>query len=406
MTKNIPYGLTPHVLMTEPNEIMEIYSGKFTLIDGDKSYIIEGKIHYQWRSNSKIIFQGDYLDKHIEYIHMCNIHSLRIGEERVANVSITSSTTGKSRTVKGCIINSLTMGVSYDYCDKICFSLFNMKHFYGDGIKYSEHSISRNRLSFSAENYEIIVENRRDYKEIEEKREFNTDEYYITHYCQITNGNAPIAFGKVLDILKCFSTFISFVYGKRYEPSFIYGYLDNSLIYQKHCSILMPTTSYVHSWSSKFKYESLQSSWRTFYSKWQEGYDTKDVLLTAIHWYIEANMGSGAMEGSYIMAFAGVELMYNVLIGEPQKRAEQKIKALCQLLQIDEDTICAKNISEMRNYLVHYGKENRAAYNKLSNIDEPFEQLLYLLERAILKFINFSGHISYRLNLESEIEIG
>lgn len=106
------------------------------------------------------------------------------------------------------------------------------------------------------------------------------------------------------------------------------------------------------------------------------------------------------------MAFAGIELMYNVLIGKKIKGSTEKINTLTRLLNI-EATINAKELCDMRNVLVHYGQQNRAIYSEISN-QEKFNRLtrvIYILELSIMKYLDYQGHYVNRLNNEKRQEV-
>ena len=98
------------------------------------------------------------------------------------------------------------------------------------------------------------------------------------------------------------------------------------------------------------------------------------------------------------MAFAGLELMYNVLIGEAITNNEEMVNKLAELLNI-RDRISPSGIANMRNHLVHYDQKNRSKYSLLSR-DEKLsrkEMLLELLELSILYWLGYKGHYHDRL---------
>lgn len=119
--------------------------------------------------------------------------------------------------------------------------------------------------------------------------------------------------------------------------------------------------------------------------------DNKDVLSTAIHWYNQANINGVIFENAYISVFIGLELMYNVLIG---KKADLKIKieSLSNLLCISN--IESEKMADMRNFLTHYGEQNRAKYSKFDFESKMkyLQKVKLLLELSVLKYINYEGN--------------
>ena len=72
----------------------------------------------------------------------------------------------------------------------------------------------------------------------------------------------------------------------------------------------------VNTWFGGHSEESLAKGFPGFYARWQEE-KWQEPLELANHWYVEANMAAGGVEGSIILAQAGLELLgWCRLVGE------------------------------------------------------------------------------------------
>ena len=178
-------------------------------------------------------------------------------------------------------------------------------------------------------------------------------------------------------------------------------------------------------------------AWVAFYNLWKNEND-KDFLIKVIHWYIEANLNSGFLEGSIIKAQIALELFYNWLIIEKLKlikgkdceniSASNKIRLLLSQINTSsyktnlkylelfisdnqqiEDEIEA--FVQIRNAIVHSQENKRKELTKI-NTRVKYEVLqlgLLFIEQSLLHILEFkesfndrcSGNIWIGDNLES-----
>lgn len=384
---NIPERINPHINMQQTNEEIVFFSGDFELRNDKNTVKISGEISQTWNSGVTIVFKGkvDYFIVEILGIWLIYIDGVNAGEGHISQIS--------DNYMIG-VVSSLQLGRPEETIDTVKFSLLNGSYIFGDPVKH-ENGLSRDRLMFKNEAYEITIDNRRDLSQItKELKTFGG--YCITHYGEIRKHSGEIMLREATETAVVFSVFLCFVIGKRTNALFFNGCKSETVINQKYNSTHIPPYSYATSWLPDYNHEGLNELWVNFYDKWNESDDNRDILNTAIHWYIEANNNSGALEGAYIMAFSGLELMYNVLIGKKMKHGKEKIDKLSlylNLANIDGEKLC-----DVRNLIVHYGKNNRQEYSKLEN-DFKFDSLescLLLLELSILKYLDYKGNFKDR----------
>ncbi len=76
-------------------------------------------------------------------------------------------------------------------------------------------------------------------------------------------------------------------------------------------------------WFNDHSDEGLSKGFAGFYQRWQDPMWNEPILL-AFHWYVEANMCSGGVEGSIILAQAAFELLAWTLLVEDRKVLNKK----------------------------------------------------------------------------------
>ncbi len=257
-----------------------------------------------------------------------------------------------------------------------------------------DRMLSKDRLVFQDGGYQIILENRTGYRN-QQKRHRE-----VSHICELRHVNgSPVVVEEAHKEILLFSRYFSFIAGCQHAPFFIEGLSGDTVQYVFHA--LGPDDSLigVSSWKPDFKDEDLLPLWQSFRSKCYESLDQSDILNTVVHWYLQANINSGLLEGAIILGFTGIELLSNVIVGKELDN-ESIIEDFITRLNLDPE-VKPKDIAQTRNYLMHYKNEHRRrTYNSLT-FDEKvsrLEVILQILELSILYWLGYEGHYSDRLH--------
>lgn len=214
---------------------------------------------------------------------------------------------------------------------------------------------------------------------------------------------------------------MSFLNGRRCTPLIFSGIHDQEIFWIDYS--VYPTSIFenVLSWPQKTSTIGLSELWDTFSRLWMKE-NKREVLVLAIHWYIEANSNSGYLEGAVVMTQTALELLYNWAIIEKGKilrgkdgeslSASNKIRLL--LSHINATGCFPHSLSRMKSYLksnkkdlhdeidvfvqirnaiIHSQEDKR---NKLASIPidvkhEALEFGLWCLEMSLLTILNFKG---------------
>ena len=392
----LPKALEPMKDISEDQSFM-IYQGRFNLNNRHRRIHAEGKIYYSFRGDDRVIVEGNSDEKDID-INEWSGETVKLSANGISGkllLTCLSIPYSCSTTFRG-LVSELKVGKS-NACKKWKWAYTNMPYFNGDPI--NDHGrMERGRLEFKNNSFRIIMENRGDLSNLSRSKGENK---YLSHYCSLERFDGQqIEESIAIDQIVSFSTFISFVVGRRQGPFFIQGLDDNSIIKEVYKVSVDDSIKGVMSWKPFPEDHDIIALWDIYNQKCTSK-DDIDVLNTAIHWYLESNVNHGMLEGAFVMAFAGLELMYNVLIGEKVEgyaRNEAIVGKIADRLNIREK-VSPSSIADMRNYLVHYGRENRKKYSSLSITEKEnrMTMLLELLELSILYWIGYNGHYHDRI---------
>ena len=424
MHKNFPEILTSPIIMEEPNTPIPIFQGTFKLKRDETEIELKGKIQFVWFPNSGTIFSGFVINRSSDIlkeiqsneIYQLIVDGLPFGECLISNFTL-SGASGDIELV-GTITGCAVKGDKSIPVEKIVFTIPNFRDFLGLPVKrVSVRGLKngRNRLLFENDKYTIIIDKGFDYKD--KKKSLSSNGGYILLYTgELKKKKGNLTLENSQEIFHCFATFLSFLNGRRISPIFRTGYFEDKIIWSDYTDYIVDQYKAVISWPQTHSINGLNELWQAFTNIWKNEEDN-GFLISAIHWYIEANSHSGYTEGSIIMAQTGLELIYNWLLIENKKlligkdaeniSASNKIRLLLAHLNID--TVIPNNFShlqslpdimdapesfvQIRNAIVHSQEEKRKKLTKM-HYRAKYEALqigVWWLELSLLFILEYKG---------------
>ncbi len=375
-----PCALKEYVILPKLGGEKVIFEGEFTLKEGEKDYIVHGRVYYSFCEKIELLFEGETIESvHVDAFEQS--FEISVGDSINGNALVTQI---QGKVLKGFVLRFETKIPTSCQCWRWCY--LNGPQIFGHAVRRDSWKCS-DRLVFRDGDYQVIIENKCFYKQQKEHRE-------ISHFCELRRRDGQSIFkNDALDEILLFSRFVSFFAGCQHAPFFIEGLDEDNVIYSCHCLGNDRSLVSVSSWKPAFKDQDLIALWPLFRAKRYESQDQYDVLNTVIHWYIEANMNSGLLEGAFLLGFTGIELISKELVGK-ELRNREIIEDFISRLHLDAQ-MNPEDLSTMRNYLVHYkSPKRRFAYTSLSYEDKNsrIEMLLQMLELAILYWLGYEGH--------------
>lgn len=422
--KDVPEILETSIIMAVANQPIKIYEGLFVIREGSKEITITGYIQYDWFPSTGANFYGsiENLSKdNIALVKNFELVDVIVDGNNIGLGIITSTIYSNDITIKGTFRFETITGDKSIAVEKIKFCIPNFQQFLGETVKkISTNNIqtARNRITLENEKYIITID-----KCIDHVARYNSVNenggYIITHVGELKPKKGNLTFENVNNITHCLNTFLSYVNGKRTSAMFIKGIFKEEIIWCDYSNYNIDTYDFLPSWTYKNEVNGLNEIWREFSNMWSNN-ESRGVIKTAIHWYLECNKNSGFVEGSIIMAQTALELLYNWLIVENKKlligkdseniNAANKIRLLISQLDINYEVPAKfsslkgylkseklndapEAVVQIRNAIVHSQEEKR---KKLNDIDDKakFEALqlcIWYIELALLKTFSFYG---------------
>lgn len=235
---------------------------------------------------------------------------------------------------------------------------------------------------------------------------------------------------QALDKLDALYHFLSFVRGLWCGPILPIGQTGDKVSWQVWDAPRLTPWKSVSSWFFDFESDKVNEAFIGFMKKWMD-HDWNEPIRFAIHWYIEANIGSGGVEGSIILIQAALELLAWVYLMEapgaskpctieefgkwPASRKIEHLlkslgvpvtipselkelqKALIELQKTNSDAkkfpLGSYMFTYIRNRITHETGEDRAKLGAISFEAriEAKELGLWYVEMALLSLFGFNG---------------
>ena len=382
---DVPSALEEYITLPTLGGDLLVFEGQFTLNSGEIECAVSGNVFYSFCETIELMFEGTTI---------INDPTAWIGKHALIEAGDSLSGEALVLQIQGDRIRGYItyLGDKQSVsCERFRWCYLNAPKILGDNVRRGR-TISMDRLVFQDGDYQILFENVAGYQEQKSHRA-------ISHFCELTRQDGRlIPIEDALDEIQLFSRFVSFFAGCQHAPFFIEGVDEDKVNYAFHAIAHDRSLVGVSSWRPDFKDKDLIALWPKFRAKREESPDQYDALNTVIHWYLSANMNDGLLEGAYILGFAGIQLLSYEIVGKELKKNKEIIDDLFTRLNL-EAHMNADDISNMRNWLVHYVSENRVEYQRLSRSEKylRLEVLLQVLELAILYWLGYKGHFSNRL---------
>ena len=430
LTRDLPEIIVTSINMEEPNESINIYFGDFKLTRDNKSINLNGSIYLEWLPNKKVRFKGTVIENNCDLNDLFNAKEtfdLFINDLILGACHLSGTSLGGETHLEGVMIKNIVYGDKSVPVSKIHFNIPNLRDFFGDPVKCTKEAgklnVSRSRLVFENDEYSIRIDRLINFKNQYDL--LSTKGGYIFLYSgEIIRMNGSVHYDEMKELVSCFSFFLSFLNGRRCSLYVLQGIFKEEILWTDYTPYATDLYKTVFSWPQHHSIEGLNLLWKRFSDLWKDDND-RDFLISAIHWYVEANSNSGYTEGSIIMTQTGLELIYNWLVIEKKKliygkdvdniSASNKIRLLLSQISLKNDLPDSLKLLrvyittngfvdgveafvQIRNALVHSQEEKR---KKLQITDgmvlyEALELGLWYLELSILNILNFEGNYQFR----------
>lgn len=419
---NIPNIIENQILLKEPNSLIRIFKGNFELINIEnetEKIDVSGEIYFDWFPNYGCFFSGTIhnydFDKYLQ--NLGKTYKTIINKAEIGNALIINTTTSigsDSSQIKGKFFNKIIIGEIEQSIDLVSFSIPNLKSISGEIVKkitISHKRTSCSRIKLENNEWTITIDKDLEYNRLEQELK-SIGGYNILYSGNIIKtDNTKFSYLETNEIISCLDVFLSFINGRKLSCLFTMGFNEDCKIWTDYNSKRVETYKDVKTFLFYRNIVSLNLMWKEFSTIWQSA-SGKNFLTSIIHWYTESNNQAGLIEGSIIMAQAGLEELYywtSTNKKHPDK-TPNKFRELIKYLNLVDSEILSnyksleffaenhiKNpnyrdisgiITTIRNNIVHPIENVKIS---VETKHEAWQLCLWLIEITLLKILNHQG---------------
>lgn len=422
--QHYPQAVTPVYTTDVANASLQLFAGEFFLTQDNKTLSKErGNIEFIWLPSPKIRFTVPVANDRPE-LDMARLHLSHQNvstEAIVTNVRIGST---DQPSYSGILAGEVIVQTN-PQCDRVIFHVPNFTHFLGTIVRNTEANHAwRGRLYLEYTDWIINIDEISSGKEVANSIR-NEGGFAITHVgvIQRKDGNL-FSYQDIQPILFGLRYFLSFARGLWCGPILPVGMSTDSSAWQIWNTSHLSPWKMVESWFPYHEINQIHEVNKAFQGILSKLADPlwADPIKIAIHWFVEANLTNGGVEGAIVLTQTALELLSWIYFVEDPKtstmkdtkfdklRAEDKIRNLLTSLQIPtiipvEMTHLAAfaatqggadgptSIVKLRNGVVHPKqiKRNYVLQAPRRARSEAQELGLWFLELALLHMIGYDS---------------
>ena len=376
--KGFPETIPPRYTTASPNAEIKLYEGEFQIEQESGMYSEEGSVYIAWLPTPNTNYHVSSLEHvfHTDQETKLAIPALNLKEDVILrNITIGN----KSSHCFGSFSDAVVTGVRVQPVEDIIFHVPNFPDFQGELIRNAEITGSwRGRARFIGKEWTLTLD-----------RVINGDKltqilkqeggFVITHVGKIErNDRSGVDFDTAQELTHQIGYFLSFLSGLWSLPVLSSGSVADTTYWNNWQIPRITPWRYVRTWFPYRTSEDIKGVGQVFYGFMEKCDDPlwHDSIISAIHWYIEANLNAGAVEGAIILTCTALELLgWTHLVNStglltPRKfdknKAEDNLRSLLTYMQVPTQIPASlkdlqnssfndgpQALMELRNRIVH-----------------------------------------------------
>lgn len=362
--------------IANPNSSIELYNGYMNLIQSNRTFAAEGSIQLKWLPSPRVKFDIPRITHGIRTgnatielsgfntpydVYVTNVHSSFIsGADNVVSCS-------------GLLMRDAVLKhrINDDSCDEVLFHLPNFRWFLGSPIGDDTYQWA-GRLYLNNGEWEVILDQLENFDEIVKSLK-DQGGFAFTHTGILKKcGGNKFSLEQASDKLIALHYFFSFVRGAWCIPMLQIGSADGEVNWEIWDAPNLTPWKYVSSWFNDVEPKTIDETFKGFIILWGDR-DWRETIKTAVHWYVEANICAGGVEGSIVLTQTALELLAWVHLIETSKtpaysikdfkrlQADKKIQLLLENMKIPENI--PEELNELRKFRGRLRERKKQKYN-------------------------------------------
>ncbi len=427
---NPPLRLKPVYSTASVNASVTLYEGDLVLTQDSKTLIGSGLVELDWLPRPKLRFDfhpDPEMGQRVE-LKTASLSMPDTGRQAVVTINkvgLTSVPNPNASTISG-VVDTFEVGNDSEL-NSIAFHIANFRNFAGRPVMHLDGTLSTSRAVMEADGWFVTIDSLHDdamFAELE-----TSGGFAITHVGRLERmGGQRFNAQESEPLFEALFRYLSFCRGCWVAPILTVGFDSNERrVWELWRDWKIERWREVDSWHNDFSVDGLERGFSGFYKRWMDE-DWKEALLLALHWYVEANMCAGGVEGAVVLAQTSFELLaWTLLVEERRVLSEESFQpgklpamdklrllisacgipldipsSLTQLVAFGKANGCSdgpQTLTQVRNTLVHSNpKKRRKLFDADSQVREEASDLsLWYLELIFLYLFGYRGEYSNRL---------
>ena len=410
----------------------ELFSGQVTLSGYGNSCVVGCRIWFTWNPTPTVRFElsnaptGIALFSSSPSIVLDLPGGTKITHAQVTGVSNPLNFPGHSNTITG----EIGERVVYPADSQVSYAVFSLPNF--DTTRASETVRSGKRISASRNllcggGWIITIDEVDNHSDLVKHLKQKSG-YAFTHVGRIEREDGK-TFNAVetREICEGLKWYLTFCCGRWTEPILAHGYDSNQKLSWTLWDFyrIDPYANRI-TWLDPLVCEHFEKPFEGFMKRWADKL-WNEVVITAIHWHVEANACAGSIEGSIILLQAAFELLSSVVFvetgswispdGYDKLAAADRLRMLFKWFGIPTEIPSSmtgmmplikaldwhdapKAMTEIRNTITHPTMKNRqkyAAKHTSESRSDAWMLGLWYLELCLLKLFEYNGTYGSRI---------
>ena len=419
----------------EVNGRISLYKGPLILEDEDAPLELDGEVFLSYSPIPTVRFTATGTEA-IE-IDLLKEHCLRLPCGRRFQSRVTRSNRRFGDNVEQLALSGRVHDrvdpAEASGCAKVQCLVFNYPEVNGRVVQYGPSSGAMARVSLESGPWLVNIDRLRDSGRRHERLK-DTGGHEWTAIAEVRRSDGkPFSVDEYKSFAEAIRLFLSFATGRWVGLALPAAYDDSGVkVWEEWACQHVATFKYVRSWASCDDHECFELPFPQFCEMYADRY-WQDILKAAIHWYIEANSQSGAVEGSIALTQTALELLAAVILVEKDQwvssfaydklPAGDRFRLLLRWAGIPSDVPpelrslhelatektnnwldAAHALAEIRNAIIHPTKINRSRFHSHGDgarVD-AWQFGLWVVELVLLRLCGYKGKYVRRTNRGSE----
>lgn len=421
----LPKGTDGDHNVRPPNKPIKLYGGVFEIHQDGIPIKMQGTIEQHWYPYPGVRFKGRPTGKWVPDLGDAR---LRIPKRfTTADVQVTQCTQGTRPRASGLISGVVRIGQNRAI-RAIKFYLPNFHNYVGSPVRFVRRDRmwrSASRITLSADGWRVVIDQDPEYRKLHDLLKARGG-FGLGHVCLLTRSDGSrFKVHEASDFLSTLHFFLSFVRGLWCGPIIVTGVGGRGTLWTEWGSWRISDWRSVPSWFPTNDLNGLDHAFKGFRRLWSSS-TWNEPLRELVHWYVEANLHAGALEGGLILGHTALELLawMHVVVDKklvpikpfndlhsPQRleMALSRLKipvalpvelpGVARLATLKGLTSGPQILSRVRNVLVHPTPTNRKFFARATTRDryELVQLCLSYLELGILAVLDYQGDYVTRL---------